>query len=81
MKKNHKKLIHRAIDGEANQSETRMLRRVLKEDVQIHQEYHKLKKVVQGTDHLKMDVPRGFTKKVMKDLTGQNPRSPGRPRA
>lgn len=80
MKKRHKKLIHRALDGEANHSETRMLRRALKEDVQTHQEYHKLRKVVQGTGDLRMDVPPDFTKKVMRDLHGRPPRL-GRPRA
>ena len=80
MKKRHKKLIHRALDGEANRSETRMLRRVLKEDVQTHQEYHKLRRVVQDTGQMRMDVPPGFTKKVMRDVQGRQPRA-GRPRA
>lgn len=74
MKKQHKKLIHRALDGEANRSETKMLRRALKEDVQTHQEYHQLKNVVKGTGQLKMDVPVNFTKKIMKGLSGQDPR-------
>ena len=80
MKKRHKKLIHRALDGEANRSETRMLRRVLKEDVQTHQEYHKLRKVVQGTGDIRIDVPADFTKKVMRDLQVRQTRR-GRPRA
>ena len=74
MKKQHKKLIHRALDGEANRSETKMLRRALKEDVQTHQEYHQLKNVVKGSNQMKMDVPANFTKKIMKGLNSQNPR-------
>ena len=80
MKKRHKKLIHRALDGEANRSETRMLRRALKEDIQTHQEYQKLRNVVKGTEQMRMDVPPDFTKKVMRDLQGRQPRQ-GRPRA
>lgn len=65
MKKDDKRLIHRALDGEANQSETKRLRERLEADGRVRSEFEQLKKVVKDTTKIRIDVPQDFTKKVL----------------
>ena len=64
MKKDEKRLIHKAIDGEITKSETRRLHRTL-EDGKARSEFEQLKQIVKETDRLRIDVPQDFTKKVL----------------
>ena len=45
MKKDDKKLIHKALDGEANQSETKRLQQKMESDGRMRSEFEQLKKV------------------------------------
>ncbi len=65
MKKDEKKLIHKAIDGEITKSETRRLHRKLETDGKARSEFEQLKQIVKDTDRLRIDVPQDFTKKVL----------------
>jgi len=65
MKKDDKKLIHKALDGEANQSETKRLREKLETDGRMRSEFEQLKQVVKDTTRIRIDVPQDFTKKVL----------------
>ena len=65
MKKDDKKLIHKALDGEANQSETKRLQEKLQSDGRIRSEFEQLKQVVKDTTRIRVDVPPDFTKKVL----------------
>lgn len=65
MKKDDKKLIHKALDGEANQSETKRLNERLESDGRVRSEFEQLKKVVKDTTKIRIDVPPDFTKNVM----------------
>jgi len=65
VKKDDKKLIHRALDGETNQSETKRLRQKLETDGRMRSEFEQLKKVVKDTTRIKIEVPRDFTRKVL----------------
>ena len=65
MKKDDKKLIHKALDGEANQSETKKLRQKMEEDGRVRSEFEQLKQVVKDTTRIRVDVPADFTKKVL----------------
>jgi anti-sigma factor RsiW len=65
MKKDDKKLIHKALDGEANQSETKRLNERLQSDGRVRSEFEQLKKVVKDTTKIRIDVPPDFTKNVM----------------
>ena len=67
MKKDDKKLIHKALDGEANQSETKRLREKLASDGRIRSEFEQLKQVVKDTTKIRIDVPPDFTKNVMNE--------------
>lgn len=65
MKKDDKKLIHKALDGEANQSETKKLQQKLETDGRMRSEFEQLKKVVKDTTRIRIDVPQDFTRKVL----------------
>ena len=65
MKKHDKKLIHKALDGETNQSETKKLQAKLDADGRMRSEFELLKKVVKDTTKIRIDVPADFTKNVM----------------
>jgi anti-sigma factor RsiW len=65
MKKDDKKLIHKALDGEVNQSETKRLRAKLEADGRMRSEFEQLKKVVKDTTKIRIEVPQDFTQKVL----------------
>ena len=65
MKKDDKKLIHKALDGEANQSETKKLQQKLETDGRMRSEFEQLKRVVKDTTRIRIDVPQDFTRKVL----------------
>jgi len=65
MKKDDKKLIHKALDGETSQSETKKLHQKLESDGRMRSEFEQLKKVVKDTTKIRIDVPPDFTKNVM----------------
>lgn len=65
MKKDDKRLIHKALDGEANQSETKKLQRKMEEDGRVRSEFEQLRQVVKDTTRIRVDVPPDFTKKVL----------------
>jgi len=65
MKKDDKKLIHKALDGEASQSETKRLNQKLESDGRMRSEFEQLKKVVKDTTKIRIDVPPDFTKNVL----------------
>lgn len=67
MKKHDKKLIHRALDGEASQSETKRLKAKLEADGRMRSEFELLKKVVKDTTKIRIDVPQDFTQKVLRE--------------
>jgi len=67
MKKHDKKLIHKALDGETSQSETKKLRAKLEADGRMRSEFELLKKVVKDTTKIRIDVPQDFTQKVLKE--------------
>lgn len=67
MKKDDKKLIHKAIDGETNQSETKKLQAKLDNDGRMRSEFELLKKVVKDTTRIRMEVPKDFTQNVLKE--------------
>ena len=75
MKKDDKKLIHKALDGEANQSETKKLQQKLETDGRMRSEFEQLKQVVKDTTRIRIDVPQDFTKKVL-DETKKRMRKP-----
>ena len=66
-KRDEKKLLHKAIDGEATQAETTRLRRRLETDGRARAEFEQLKQVVKGTEKIRIDVPPDFTQKVMSE--------------
>ena len=74
MKKQDKRILHRALDGEVNKYETRLLRKQLESDGHARAEFEQLKKVVQDSEKIHVDVPAGFTRKVMKGVG-----NPGKP--
>jgi anti-sigma factor RsiW len=65
IKKDDKKLIHKALDGETNQSETKRLEAKLEADGRMRSEFEQLKKVVKDTTKIRIEVPQDFTKKVL----------------
>jgi anti-sigma factor RsiW len=79
MKRDEKKLLHKAIDGEVTQSETRRLHRKLQEDGRARSEFEQLKKVVKDTEKIRIDVPPDFTKKVMSETRKLRPPQVPRP--
>lgn len=64
-KKDEKKLLHRAIDGEMTESETRRFERKIQGDSTARQEFEQLKKVVKDTEKLRIEVPPDFTRRVL----------------
>jgi anti-sigma factor RsiW len=67
MKKHDKKLIHKALDGETSQSETKKLQAKLEADGRLRSEFELLKKVVKDTTKIRIEVPQDFTLKVLKE--------------
>jgi len=67
MKKHDKKLIHKALDGEANQTETKRLHAKLESDGRMRSEFELLKKVVKDTTRIRIEVPQNFTEKVLRE--------------
>ena len=67
MKKHDKKLIHKALDGETNQTETKRLRAKLESDGRMRSEFELLKKVVKDTTKIRIEVPQNFTEKVLRE--------------
>ncbi|HUR38525.1 MAG TPA: hypothetical protein VM222_03485 [Planctomycetota bacterium] len=67
MKKHDKKLIHKALDGEANQTETKKLHAKLESDGRMRSEFELLKKVVKDTTRIRIEVPRNFTENVLRE--------------
>ena len=65
MKKDEKKLIHKAIDGDLSKSETKRFKMKIKQDGQARAEYEELKKVVEETTKIRMVVPKDFTRRVL----------------
>ena len=65
IRKDDKRLIHRALDGEVNQSETKRLQAKLEADGKMRSEFERLKQVVKDTTRIRIDVPQDFTKKVL----------------
>lgn len=74
MKKRDKQMMHRAIDGETNASETRILRRQLQVDGKARAEFEQLEQVVKGTTRIRIQVPPDFRSKVMKDVEEETKR-------
>jgi hypothetical protein len=72
-KKEEKKLIHRALDGEMTKSETKRFARKIQADPGARQEFEQLKKVVKDTEKLKIDVPPDFTRRVLDETRKQLP--------
>lgn len=68
MKKNDKKILHRALDGEISRSETRFLQRKFQADNQVRTEFEELKKVVKDSEVVRMEVPPDFTRKVLRGV-------------
>jgi anti-sigma factor RsiW len=73
MKRNEKKLLHKAIDGEASAAETRRLEKQLSEDGRMKQEFQELRQVVKDTTRIRIPVPRDFTEKVLDETRRQRP--------
>jgi anti-sigma factor RsiW len=67
MKKHDKKLIHKALDGEANETETKKLHAKLESDGRMRSEFELLKKVVKDTTRIRIEVPRNFTENVLRE--------------
>lgn len=67
MKKHDKKLIHKALDGEASQSETKRLHAKLEADGRMRSEFELLKKVVNDTTKIRIEVPKDFTQNVLRE--------------
>lgn len=66
MRKRERKLIHRALDGEASESETRRLQRTLKADQAARAEYEQLRQVVRETRRMGALPPSGdFTRRLL----------------
>ena len=72
-KKEEKKLIHRALDGEMTKSETRKFERKIQSDVHTRQEFEQLKKVVKDTEKIRIDVPPDFTRRVLDETRKRLP--------
>ena len=69
MKKNDKRLIHRALDGEVSRTETKKLQEKLQVDGKMRSEFEQLKQVVKDTTRIRIEVPPDFTKKVLGETT------------
>jgi anti-sigma factor RsiW len=69
MKKEEKKLIHKALDGDLSKAETRRFARKLESDGRARSEFEQLKKVVKDTEKIRIEVPPGFTDRVLQETT------------
>lgn len=76
MKKDDKRLLHRALDGEVTRSETRRLRRALRQDGQVRAEFEQLRKVVKDTERIKIIPPQDFTRRVLEETRKIRPPRP-----
>jgi anti-sigma factor RsiW len=76
MKKDDKRLLHRALDGEVTRSETRRLRRALRQDGQARAEFEQLRKVVKDTERIKLLPPQDFTRRVLEETRKIRPPRP-----
>lgn len=76
MKKDDKKLLHRALDGEVSRSETRRLRRALQQDGRARAEFEQLRKVVKDTERIKILPPEDFTRRVLEETRKIQPPRP-----
>lgn len=72
-KKEEKKLIHRALDGEMTKSETRRFERKIQSDAGARQDFEQLKKVVKDTEKIKVAVPPDFNRRVMEETRKRLP--------
>jgi anti-sigma factor RsiW len=72
-KKEDKKLLHRALDGEMTKSETRRFERKILSEPAARQEFEQLKKVVKDTEKLRVDVPPDFTRRVLDETRKRLP--------
>jgi hypothetical protein len=72
-KKEEKKLLHRALDGEMTKSETRRFERKILSDVGARQEFEQLKKVVKDTEKVRINVPPDFTRRVLNETRKRLP--------
>jgi anti-sigma factor RsiW len=72
-RKDEKKLLHRALDGEMTKSETRKFERKIQTDAGARQEFEQLKKVVKDTEKLTLPVPPDFTRRVLDETRKRLP--------
>ena len=72
--KREPRIFHKAIDGEATKSETRMFKKKLGQDVQTRTEFQKMKRLIKVSGKLQAGVPRGFKGRVLKTLKRSRPR-------
>jgi hypothetical protein len=72
-KKEEKKLLHRALDGEMTKSETRRFERKILSDAGARQEFEQLKKVVKDTEKVRINVPPDFTRRVLNETRKRLP--------
>lgn len=63
-----KKILHRALDGETNRSETRVLRHRLRTDQKTRAEFEGLQKVVEAIGSMRAEVPPDFTRRVLEGV-------------
>ncbi len=74
-RKREPRIFHKAIDGEATKSETRMFKKKLGQDVQTRTEYQKMKRLIKVTGKLQAGVSRGFKGRVLKTLKRSRPKT------
>ena len=72
-KKEEKKLIHRALDGEMTKSETKRFARKIQSEPATRHEFEQLKKVVKDTERIRIEVPPDFTQRVLDQTRKQLP--------
>lgn len=73
MKKDGKKLIHKAIDGDLSETETKRFRRQIQTDGHARAQYEELKQVVRETTRIRISVPKDFTRRVLDQTRNQLP--------
>ena len=74
-RKKEPRIFHKAIDGEATKSETRMFKKKLGQDVQTRTEFQKMKRLIKVTGKMQAGVSRGFKGRVLKGLKGGRPQT------
>ncbi len=72
-KKDEKKLIHRALDGEMTKSETKRFTRKIESEPETRHAFEQLKKVVKDTEKIRIEVPPDFTRRVLDQTRKQLP--------